>query len=73
MIIMLSLPIETQIRLFVWPAIGLIIDFAYSRRRAQAVIAGRIARAERETIERTEGLPTQPRAGPGSPVIAGQT
>jgi APA family basic amino acid/polyamine antiporter len=31
---MLSLPLETWIRFFVWLALGLVVYFAYSRKRA---------------------------------------
>ena len=37
LVLMLSLPLETWIRFFVWLAIGLVIYFAYGRKRtAQA-------------------------------------
>jgi APA family basic amino acid/polyamine antiporter len=42
---MLGLPVQTWIRLLIWLVTGLVIYFAYSRRRAYAV---RFARVERE-------------------------
>ena len=56
--IMLSLPIDTWIRLFVWLGIGLVVCFAYSRSRAKALVAERIARGERERLAREEGVPS---------------
>jgi APA family basic amino acid/polyamine antiporter len=32
---MLSLPLETWVRFFVWLAIGLVIYFSYSKRRSE--------------------------------------
>lgn len=56
--IMLSLPVETWIRLVIWLAIGMVIYFTYSRSRAKALISQRLARGERERIARAEGRPT---------------
>ncbi len=41
LVIMLSLPWETWLRLFIWLAIGLVIYFLYSKSRADAVIVER--------------------------------
>jgi APA family basic amino acid/polyamine antiporter len=37
-VLMLSLPLETWIRFFVWLIIGLVIYFAYSKKRAEAQV-----------------------------------
>ena len=39
---MAGLPIQTWVRLIVWLAIGLVIYFAYGRRNAEQVRAGRV-------------------------------
>jgi APA family basic amino acid/polyamine antiporter len=38
LLLMLSLPLETWIRFFVWLAVGLVVYFAYSRKRVQATL-----------------------------------
>jgi len=40
---MAGLPIQTWVRLIVWLAIGLVIYFAYGRRKAEQVRAGRVS------------------------------
>jgi APA family basic amino acid/polyamine antiporter len=45
MLMMVSLPLNTWIRLFIWLVIGLVIYFLYSRRHSrvqQALAAGRL-------------------------------
>ena len=42
---MAGLPVQTWVRLFVWLAIGLVIYFAYGRRKAERVRADRVAAA----------------------------
>ncbi len=37
LLLMLSLPLETWIRFFVWLAVGLVVYFAYSRKRVAEV------------------------------------
>jgi len=57
--IMLSLPFETWVRLFVWLALGMIVYFSYSRPRAKRVMADRLERAERESEEVAAGTPSE--------------
>jgi len=40
---MVSLPVQTWVRLLIWLAIGMVIYFSYGRKRAAAVREGRIA------------------------------
>ncbi len=56
--IMLSLPFDTWLRLIVWLAIGMVIFYAYSRKRAQAVIEERLQRAHLESERAAAGLDT---------------
>lgn len=63
--IMATLPLDTWIRLMVWLLIGLVIFFAYSRSRAEAVIEARAVRSAKERIDRAAGLdPNIPQPDP---------
>ncbi len=46
--LMATLPIDTWIRLFVWLMIGLVIFFAYGRKRSEAIMAKLMVEAKEE-------------------------